>query len=1638
MAKKRLNRKVALIGFIFFVFIVIAIIGGFIYLSGNPEKFMKDGDAAILSAHQTTDKDQRKELYKQAERNYRKAFGHSKTDEFKIEMLYRLMDLYLDTEEWRDVMSCWNSIIRLDSKDIKARYNRLKYFYIIAQIIPGPVWQEIAAQSSELIDIIEKPGASSEIAAADISKWEIDQLKQPGDSSHKLGPYLHLIRGKANFSIAKLGMVTNKEESLKSAIADFEKVKQLEPQNPDSYTFLAQATAFAGDIEASKGNLDAKTKAQQDAIELLNEANKATNNDISINITLLNMKHEFSFAQSASSESDLQKRLLAMEPDYLSLVSKFPSSAEAFASLAGFYADFRLGVTHLGKAIESAEKAMSLDPNSVDYASMAANLYSRRYNINNEKHDFDKTIEIAKNALLLPDSQETTGPRSAAVRFNQLRLHSILAANYIDQLLDSTALSDEDAQQILSIAQQEIRQIEQLYGSGDDPQVIKWQAMVELASAKLSKGDVGPAVRKLYKTYTHLKASSRSDAYLSYRLAKTFSFGVENGAVGQFLSDALLNGIELSHPESRLNYADLVLKAGMWKMALSHIDLFEQRCGVTDKSGALRIRAYIGAREFADAEKYLAQLPQNNPSLVELKLALFEGRCSQLRGIISRRDEKLKTNVALMNAMTQKQTLPADQRSTEQLITEMKTNLSAFIEFINKLSKEDLNSIENAYTASICDAAISSGQIEMAKQITDKFSENVPDNSTYIFYKRLLMEQEPSKVTPERMKQIREDIYSGIQDPVKRAILLGMFYQTNNDQNSALQFKKLIAPPIGTGEMQAPDSIRRQATGYLFDIAIEKKDWDMVDKIVQIAKQENYDDCSGDFFAARVALAKQQYETGLANIDSALAQRPVFGFGYLLRSRINAGLGKDEAALNDIFNASKMNPFDKSIARELASRLYTRNQNLGQNVSSAQLAEAKNALDWALTLNPGDGQLMSFYAEYISDTDPQAALALRQSLQENKPSLQNALLLARLAMRLASDSSNEQRSQALLAMADSALKQAENYEPQNPAVLEMRSIYYKQTGQEEKAESLLKTAQQSQLLWQFYIKAGRYDDARKSLEADYKNNPKDEKTLQGLSFIAEKTQDKNALIKYSDELLAAWETPSSYLQVIQSYLNIGLIKEAEKKLGSFMEKYPNDGNGLLFASWLAMKQGNFKEALDLINKRLEADQTDSIAWRIRGQINSLTGNSDQAISDLKRSKSLSDIPPTRIGLARAYLKTGRTEEAAIELKSIVEDPQAPDEARIMLEEIYSRQERTEALDEFYAKIIKQLPESVYWYKRAGGFAGGTGDFNQAEQLYHNALQKSIEQGQPDIDSLGGYLRALIASGKMDKLFVEAAKYIDGNLAPIAYIRMAEGKLKLGDRATAVQYSKTAVDKASNNELITVQMLQKIYELLGSQEAEQICKQKLDLEPQSLTSNWTMYNLLRLKGDYDKSLEHLEKCLTKFNQDQPQWLDYMTQKAELLILAFTKTSDKKYLKEAMTLYESLLAKMPNNTGILNNVAYILADNNEQLDKALEYSKRANELLPNDPGYLDTYAFVLYKKGSCSEALGFQESAVHQYEMQRNSVPLEAYENIAKIHTCVGDSTKARAAYEQALDAGGKSIKPADKERLTAAIEKLGKK
>jgi len=649
-------------------------------------------------------------------------------------------------------------------------------------------------------------------------------------------------------------------------------------------------------------------------------------------------------------------------------------------------------------------------------------------------------------------------------------------------------------------------------------------------------------------------------------------------------------------------------------------------------------------------------------------------------------------------------------------------------------------------------------------------------------------------------------------------------------------------------------------------------------------------------------------------------------------------------------------------------------------------------------------------------------------------------------MNMAIQETDDEKRDALLAIADSSFEQAQTMAPENRAVTEARAEYLRRTGRLKEAEQLV--ANDKKLLWRHYFQIGKLDRAGTLLDQLYKSQPKDIDVVKGLLLVAERQADGKAVQRYSEEILSLENTVDNHLMQIQTFLKMGLVKEAGLKLQSFKEKYPKEGRALLLEAWLAMRQGQLTKALQLTNRNLESNQNNAQAWRLRGQINLLMANYGQAISDLKQSKSLSDEPVARILLAKAYRQYGRYEDAIIELKSTIDMTDAPMEGRLLLEQIYIQLGRKEPLKQFYNDTLQKIPDSVLWFNRVGAFALDEGQFDRAEKFYAQAWQKSRNNGNGDAAALDGYLQALLLgagtpntdtweSGMLDKVFEEGRKYVDGNFANIAYLRMAEAKMKLGDRDAAIQYCRNAVDKAGTNELVVANTLQRMYKLLGAKEALKYCEERLQENPDSLAANFSIFNLKKINGEYNKAVDYIDKCLLIVGDDSPKRVNYIMEKAEVLTLAYNKTSDNNYLKKAIAEYESLLVEMPNNTSVLNNLAYMLANIGDRLTEALQYAERSLQERPNNPDLLDTYAYALHKNGKDLEAAESLQAALQQYESRQVPVPAEVYEHIGMVNEKLGEKGEAIAAYKQALQIGADNLPKTTEQRILLAIERLSK-
>jgi len=1636
--------------------LVMAAVFVILRLNRDPAPFIADGDAAWAARD-----------YESARENYSRAYNFADTPEMKVDLLFKLCDVYRETNQWDKVLACWDTIVTTDLGNVKAHLGRLKYFYILADSLgvagrsTSGYWEEILSRARKAMSVVETAGLSS----ARRTDWEpsFGAVKDGGWSrgAATLGPHLHFVRGRAALELAGMGAVTSPAELLEEARGDLEEARKLDPNNAQVYHYLAQVFAEKGKLAASASNRTEQAAAEKQADAILADAVRAAPDAPEAHIHVLARK--VAVVQQGTIAA-ARERMRSLESEYEDLTRRFASSPQAFAAKAQFYSYFAAyldrasAADKLDKAIAAAEQAGSLDPGNAEYAILAAGYQYRKSSIYANASSLQEAIDLTAKALELPDAQDTPGPTQIARRVNRFSLCSLLARCCVERIL-SLGESDPAREPLLARAEAAVREIRQIQGGSDNPETVKWQGMLELA-----KGNVGKAVQSLYAAYQQIRAANlpeQRDPFLSQTLAMIFKDSSETGAVIDFLGTALNSGILHTKPDTLLDYADALLRAGSYDTVINAVDSFEERFGEDGRSRVLRVKALIAKGHVTEAEEAVARLNPGDPKVISLHLDLLRAKTAQLMGAI-RQERAIAGSIPI----------GAEAGKDSEAVTAMTAELLRYhqreADLMQQLLRTDPAVVEDQHVVRLCESLFEQGDVGTIRTLADAVLRQSPDSLGSLYYKRLLAEPDPRNCSEVRRAEIREQTTRSLSDPLRRSLELGLFHrQAGQTERAVAEWRNVLDATASQGAQDMPVylkirniSPRHVAAGYLFDLARDQENWKLAEEIVALAKKDNLDDCGGYLFSARQAFARGQHAAALTCLDECLKQRPIFSYGYMLRSNVKAALGREQESVDDIREASRLNPTDPLVAKVRAEVLRSRNSKLGDRVSSEQRLEASQALERAIQLNPCDASLLNGYADFLGESDPVRAMALRQTIQMNAPNVRNAVLLGRLATDAAQKETDEHKRKAFCMVAETAFEQAKQLDPRDEFMLESYAAYFRAQGQNDRARQLLLESNDSRLLWRYYLRVRDFAQARRLLATMYTDSDTKIDALKGLLLVAEETTDKQGVKQYSEQLLTLEDSAINRLAQVRAYLNVGLVGEAEQGLQRLKDKYPEEPRTLLMEAHVAKRRGQLQRAMTLTNRAVEADQQDAPAWRLRGEIYLLMGDQDQAILDFRESRTIQDDPVTTVALAKACLWAGRHEEAIAELRRAAEDPEAPPEAVMLLEATYRRLGRTDALTQLYADVLAESPNSVFWLNRAGDFAIGQGRYDQAEGLFRKALQlrqealagRQATDTSPDAEysaALDGYLRALIlgagepgAAGavprpeQMDRVFQEAGKYVDTPYAPVAFFRMAEAKKKLGDMDAARDYGATAADKAWSDERLAVEVLLRVYMLLGEQDVSAYCRRRLAAEPDSHAGNFVLFSLAKIRGRYDEAVDYIDKCIQLAGADTPAGIEHTFRKADLLTTAYERTSDKGYLAKAIAVYESLRAKMPNNSSVLNNLAYMLAQDDRRLAEALEYAKTAVEQSPDVAGYLDTYAYILHKNGKDTEAVPMLAAAIQQYEAE-GTASVEVYEHLGMVNEALGQHDKARAAYRRALEVGGDGTPDGMKQRIDAAIQRLAR-
>jgi len=174
---------------------------------------------------------------------------------------------------------------------------------------------------------------------------------------------------------------------------------------------------------------------------------------------------------------------------------------------------------------------------------------------------------------------------------------------------------------------------------------------------------------------------------------------------------------------------------------------------------------------------------------------------------------------------------------------------------------------------------------------------------------------------------------------------------------------------------------------------------------------------------------------------------------------------------------------------------------------------------------------------------------------------------------------------------------------------------------------------------------------------------------------------------------------------------------------------------------------------------------------------------------------------------------------------------------------------------------------------------------------------------------------------------------------------------------------------------------------------------------------------RRKGDLDAALQSLQKARTTL----PGNIIVLGTLAEVLDQAGRKT-------EAKQVYEAALKLDQNNGVALNNLAFLMAENNGDLDDALTKAQRAKQLLPNLAEINDTLGWIYLKKNLPDNAV----------EIFKELVSKQPNQSTFRYHLAMALSQKGdkSRALEQLKEALKYNPPKEEKDKIQQMISRLG--
>ena len=482
----------------------------------------------------------------------------------------------------------------------------------------------------------------------------------------------------------------------------------------------------------------------------------------------------------------------------------------------------------------------------------------------------------------------------------------------------------------------------------------------------------------------------------------------------------------------------------------------------------------------------------------------------------------------------------------------------------------------------------------------------------------------------------------------------------------------------------------------------------------------------------------------------------------------------------------------------------------------------------------------------------------------------------------------------------------------------------------------------------------------------------------------------------------------AYYYLAQYYLAMKNDSVAQEYYLKAAELEPDNATYLETVAQTYIGRQEFEKAITVVDQLYNQDKSREDLLEMLFELYQQTDNTEKAIETLNRIEA-AEGKSERLSYTKSelYTKLGNKQAAIAEMEALARQYPNDLNYRGMLADMLLRNDEELQALKLYKEILGEEPDntraqiSLRSYYRVQGETEKVDSMTEQVLLNKNTTTEQriylMRQMVSDSERDGG------DSTKVLEMFHKMLAQPQQN-ADIATLCAAYMDLKKMPRDSVQDMLQMVLRIAPDNAAARLQLVSYAWDRKDQDEVISLCQDARQYNPEEMAFYYYQGMAYYQKDNHEKALETFQNGIGVINEESNPAIvsDFYAVMGDLL-------HQKGMTREAYEAYDSCLQWKDDNVMCLNNYAYFLSENGEQLEKAESMSYKTVKAEPKNATYLDTYAWILFMQKRYAEAKIYIEQAL-QNDSDGNAVITE---HAGDIYVQNNDPERAVELWQQAL-------------------------